>query len=101
MSLLSFTPGLTTSGPITAGAPITLAPGGFGTYLRVANLGPGVAYVAFFTPPAAPPTVLAPTAVAIPPGAVEIFSVASDATAVAALGDGSGGTLSVTRGVGQ
>lgn len=100
MSLISFTPS----------ASVTVAPGtvpgvavipGTGHYLRFCNGGTGNAYVLFFEPSQATPPVNAAVAMLIPSGAIEIFSVASDHTQVAFLGDATGTTLNVTRGTGQ
>jgi hypothetical protein len=47
------------------------------------------------------PTIVAAQAMLIPAGAIEIFSVASDTTRVAFLGDATGTSLNLTRGEGQ
>lgn len=100
MSLLAFTPS----------ASMTVAPGtaqgqaiifGRGHYLRLCNGGSGNAYVMFYEADQSVPVVTAGQAMMIPSGAIEIFSVASDTTRVAYLGDATGTTLNLTRGEGQ
>lgn len=100
MSLVSFTPSAAITAPITATQSLVTV-GGFGTYLRIANIGAGNAYVAFFDPPASAPTVTAIANMCMPPGAVEVFSVPTDVTQVAVIGDATGTSLNVTRGNGQ
>jgi hypothetical protein len=100
MSLLAFSPSFTiTLGLTTAQNNITVS--GNGHYIRCVNGGTGNAYLQFYEASQAPPTLTALGALLLPPGAIEIFSVASDTTRVAALGDATGTTLSLTRGDGQ
>jgi hypothetical protein len=100
VSLIAFTPS----------ASITVAPGttqgsativGTGHYLRICNAGAGNAYIAFYEAGQAPPTITAGPSMLVPAGAIEIFSVASDTTRVAYLGDATGTSLNITRGEGQ
>lgn len=82
----------TTQGVITVG--------GYGRYMRLVNAAAGNAYVGFYEPGQAAPTLSATASMLIPAGAIEMFSVASDATLVAVLGDATGTSLNATRGVG-
>jgi hypothetical protein len=100
MSLLAFSPSFTVSQALTTTqSNVTVA--GNGHYLRLVNAATGNAYVQFYEASAAPPTVTSTNGMLILPGAIEIFSVASDTTRVAAIGDSAGTTLSITRGEGQ
>jgi hypothetical protein len=100
LSLLSFSPNTSlTVSPSTTQAQAIV--GGNGHYLRLCNGGTGAAYVLFYESTASVPTVVTTTAMLIPAGAIEIFSVASDTTRVAYLGDASGTTLNISRGEGQ
>jgi hypothetical protein len=100
MGLLAFSPNTTASvGLTTTQSNVTL--GGNGHYIRCVNGGTGNAYLQFYEAAQAPPTVAALTSMLLPPGAIEVFSVPSDTTRVAALGDATGTTLSLTRGEGQ
>jgi len=100
MVMLAFSPNFTTTqGLTTTQANITI--GGNGHYLRLVNAATGNAYVQFYEATASPPTVTSTNSMLILPGAIEVFSVASDTTKVAALGDAAGTTLSITRGEGQ
>lgn len=99
MSLIAFTPNTSIQAAVTATkSSITIA--GTGHYLRLVNNGPGAAWLRFFEV-GSPVTVTAATGLLLPAGAIEIFSVASDTTQIAALGDANGATLNVTRGEGQ
>jgi len=100
MSLLAFTPHLAVSvGLTTSQQNITVA--GNGHYIRCVNGATGNAYLLFYEASQAPPTITGANSVLLPPGAIEIFSVASDTTRVAALGDATGTTLNLVRGEGQ
>lgn len=100
MSLLSFSPNTSvTVAPSTTQGTATI--GGSGHYLRLCNAGTGNAFIAFYEPGAPIPTVAAISSLVLPAGAIEIFSVASDVTRVAFLGDPTGTTLNITRGEGQ
>lgn len=101
MSLLAFSPSTSvTVGPGMAMG--TIAINGRGHYLRLVNGGQGNAYVRFYELADGPPSgMVQANSVLIPSGAVEIFSVASDTTMVAFLGDATGTTLNITRGEGQ
>ena len=101
MSLLAFTPSasVTVAPSLTQGS---AACGGTGHYLRLCNAGSGAAYVRFYEHDQTPPPVITQgQSMLIPSGAIEVFSVASDQTLVAYLGDSTGTTLNVTRGEGQ
>ena len=101
MSLLAFSPNTTIALALTAVQSNVTTLGGVGHYIRVCNGGAGVAWIRFYETGGSPPTMAAATAMMVPPGLVEIFSVASDTTCVACLGDGTGTTLNLTRGDGQ
>jgi hypothetical protein len=100
MSLTAFTPSaaVTVAPGVTQGTAII---GGTGHYLRICNAGAGNAYIAFFEASQTPPTLVAGPSLLIPAGAIEIFSVASDTTRVAFLGDATGTSLNLCRGEGQ
>ena len=83
-----------------SGAQVNITIGGTGHYLRLCNAGGGYAYIWFYEASASPPTVTIANSVVMPPGAIEVFSVASDTTRVAALGDATGTTLNAVRGEG-
>lgn len=74
---------------------------GTGRLLRIVNAAAGAAYVQFYEASQAPPTVAAATGMLVPAGAIEIFSVASDTTRIACLGDATGTSLNITRGEGS
>lgn len=96
-------PAFSPSASITTTASSTQAPvivGGYGHYIRIVNAGGGMIYVGFYEPSQSPPTLATGTAMLILPGAIEVFSVASDTTRVALLGDASGATVNLTRGEG-
>lgn len=100
MSLISFTPSTSvTVAPSQTQA--NTAVGGTGRYLRLCNGGQGNAYVRFYEAGTTAPVMTQATSMLLPSGVVEIFSVASDTTMVAYLGDATGTTLNVTRGDGQ
>jgi len=100
MSLLAFTPSAAVMvAPSTTQGTATI--GGTGHYLRICNAGSGNAYIAFYEVGQSVPTIVAAQAMPIPAGAIEIFSVASDTTRVAFLGDATGTSLNLTRGEGQ
>ena len=100
MSNLSFSPNTSVTVAVggTSGI-VTVA--GTGHYLRFVNGGVGNAFVAFYEASDPPPVIVQTTAMMIPSGAIEIFSVASDTTRVVVIGDSTGTTLNVTRGEGQ
>ena len=100
MALISFTPSASTTIALTT-TQNNAQVNGTGHYLRLCNGGSGNAFVTFYQPPGPPPTISAATSLLIPSGAIEIFAVASDQTAVAALGDATGTSLNITRGEGQ
>lgn len=100
MPLISFSPSASTTIALTT-TQNNATVGGTGHYLRLCNGGSGNAFVRFYEPAAGPPAVAANAALLIPSGAIEIFAVASDQTAVAALGDSTGTSLNITRGEGQ
>ena len=79
---------------------VEVAVPGRGHYMRFANNGPGSAWVLFFEVFELPPVVQVGTSMLLPAGAIEIFSVASDTTMVALLGDATGCQLNVSRGEG-
>jgi hypothetical protein len=95
--------------PFSPSASITVAPGttqgnatigGTGRYLRICNAGQGNAYIGFYEATQAPPVLAPGPSLLIPAGTIEIYSVASDTTRVAYLGDATGTTLNITRGEG-
>ena len=100
MSLLAFSPSLTVQ-QVLSTTQVNITVGGFGHYLRFVNMATGNAFVLFYEASVTPPTVTSTNGMVLMPGAIEIFSVASDTTRVAALGDATGTTLSITRGEGQ
>ena len=100
MALIAFTPHTSSSWGLTT-TQQNLGVGGMGHYMRCCNGGSGNAYLRFYEPGTTPPTVTATTSLLLPPGAIEIYSVGSDGTLVAALGDATGTTLNLTRGEGQ
>lgn len=98
-STVPFTPSASvTLGLTTSQSNVTVL--GTGRLLRFVNGAAGAAYVMFYEASQAPPTVATATAMLIPAGAIEIFSMASDTTRVACLGDATGTTLNITRGEG-
>lgn len=100
MALLAFSPNTTVAQALTT-AQTNIVVGGTGHYLRLVNAATGNAYVQFYEAAASPPTVTSTNGMLLPPGAIEVFSVASDTTRVAGIGDATGTTLSITRGEGQ
>lgn len=99
MPPIPFTPSASVTAPLSTGQ-VTQAVPGTGHLLRFVNNGAGAAYVAFYEVGQTPPTVSPTTSMLIPAGAIEVFSVASDTTQVALLGDATGTTLNITRGEG-
>jgi len=98
MSLLAFTPSAAITIGVTTAQGVAIVQGN-GHYLRFANAGAGNVYVLFFEPADPVPTVTI-NAMMIPGGAIEVFSVATDRTQVAYMGDAAT-TLNVCRGEGQ
>lgn len=100
MSLIAFTPSAAvTVAPNLAQANATI--GGTGHYLRICNAGAGNCWIGFYEVTQTPPTLTTTASLLVPAGAIEIFSVASDTTRVAYLGDSAGTTLNLCRGEGQ
>lgn len=100
MSLVAFTPNTSVTVSVTT-SQSTVSVLGSGHYLRFVNNGGGNVYALFYEPGGTVPTAAVATAMLIPAGAIEIFSVASDVTRVAVLSDVGTVTLNVTRGEGQ
>lgn len=99
-STVPFTPHVSvTTAASSTQANITVL--GSGHYIRIVNAGGGIIYVGFYEPSQSPPTLASSTAMLIPAGAIEVFSVPSDTTRIALLGDASGATVNITRGEGQ
>lgn len=97
--MLPFSPSASVTTTLTT-TQATVTIGGWGRLLRFVNAGAGNSYVGFFEVGQTAPTLSATTSMLIPSGAIEIFSVASDTTQVAVLGDSTGTSLNCTRGVG-
>lgn len=97
--MLPFSPSASVTVTLTT-TQATQTVGGFGRLIRFVNAGAGNAYVGFFEVGQTAPTLTATTSLLIPAGAIEVFSVASDTTQLAVLGDATGTSLNITRGVG-
>lgn len=102
MSLLAFTPNAAVETVCPSGVQTNIVVLGVGRRLRIVNAGAAPVHVLFYEASATPPTVTVPLGMILLPGAIEIFSVASDTTRVAVLNDGTAAAaLNVCRGEGQ
>ena len=102
MSLLAFSPSVAIEVACPTGVQTNITVPGTGRRIRMVNAGAAPVHVWFYEAAVTPPVLTVPTSMILLPGAIEVFSVASDTTRVAVLNDGTAGaSISVTRGEGQ